>query len=132
MQEALVLLKQRSTRSGTASVCLGDSHISVTHDPDSDTPVRHKQTNLITTDYLKLNKETEVRTECIFSTNSSKLNSCKTTILGKINSRCILHGKITQPNTKTHYMVKPKQVGSYAVLYLTGVKCGGLMTSRGE
>lgn len=43
VQEALVPLRQRSTRSGTASVCLGDSHVSVTHGPDSDTPVRREQ-----------------------------------------------------------------------------------------
>lgn len=39
MQEVLVLLIQRSTRSGTASMCLGDSRVSVTRGPDSDKPV---------------------------------------------------------------------------------------------
>lgn len=43
MKEALVPLRQRSTRSGTAAACLGDSHVSVAHGPDSDTPVRHRQ-----------------------------------------------------------------------------------------
>lgn len=38
MLEVLVLLKQRSTRSGTAVACLGDSHVSVAHGLDSDTP----------------------------------------------------------------------------------------------
>lgn len=43
MQEALVPLRQTLTRSGTAAMYLGDSHVSVAHGPDSDTPVRHGQ-----------------------------------------------------------------------------------------
>lgn len=43
MQAALLPLRLRSTRSGTAVMYLGDSHVSVTRGPDSDTPVRHQQ-----------------------------------------------------------------------------------------
>lgn len=32
--------------SGTAAVCPADSHVSVTHDPDSDTPVIQKKLNI--------------------------------------------------------------------------------------
>lgn len=48
MQEVLVLLKQSSAKSGIAVMCLGDSHVSVTHGPDSDKPVdRHVGCNNI-------------------------------------------------------------------------------------
>lgn len=46
MQAALLPLRLRSARSGTAVMYLGDSHVSVTRGPDSDTPV--SKTPLIT------------------------------------------------------------------------------------
>ena len=45
MWEVLVPLGQRSTSSGTAAVCLVDSHVSVTRGPDFDIPTSHMKRN---------------------------------------------------------------------------------------